>query len=323
MLCSTCKENKIKYKNNCYGVDEYKNLIIKDFSLYVNSSKVINNSNFMAIILSSDNMNPEEQLKNGISAIDLGNCTNVLKDYYNISKEESLIIMNMELKDDKSQKNESNSNDDKSFNIGKTTQLEIYDNSGRKLNLSVCKENIKIMRYIGDVEQLDIDMAKILSEQGVDIFNPADDFFNDICHHYDNSDGKDIILIDRRNDFYQNVTFCQDGCTYNGINYNLMAANCFCDSSSLQEENDNIKDIKIESETINFKTLSRTFLTNLFNFNLDIVKCYNLALNLKILKYNIGFHCLTSMFVMQIIFCLIYSIKNIKPLKIFLLIFKF
>ena len=106
-------------------------------------------------------MNSEEQLKNGISAVDLGNCTNVIKEYYNISQEENLIILNMETKNDESQKNESNNNDDKSFNLGKNTQLEIYDYSGRKLNLSVCKESIKVMKYIGDAEdQLDMNSAK-------------------------------------------------------------------------------------------------------------------------------------------------------------------
>ena len=54
-----------------------------------------------------------------------------------------------------------------------------------------------------------------------------------------------------------------------------------------------------------------------------IIKCYNLALNPKILLYNIGFYCLASMFVLQLILFFIYLIKKIKPLKIFMLIFKF
>ncbi len=42
-------------------------------------------------------MNPEEQFKNGISAVDLGNCTNVLKEHYKIPLEEDLIILNKEM----------------------------------------------------------------------------------------------------------------------------------------------------------------------------------------------------------------------------------
>ena len=49
--------------------------------------------------------------------------------------------------------------DDKSNDIGKNNQIEIYDFSGRKLNLSVCKEDIKIIKYIKDIEELDIKSA--------------------------------------------------------------------------------------------------------------------------------------------------------------------
>ena len=89
------------------------------------------------------------------------------------------------------------------------------------------------MKYIGDVKELNIQSAISLSEQGIDVFNAGDAFFNDICHQYDDPDGKDIIINDRRTDIYQNATFCQNGCSYLGMNYNLMAANCKCKSNFL------------------------------------------------------------------------------------------
>ena len=342
--CKECADNYYRlendsYSNNCYDnetINTLKDLknnlnnlfdsditendiinqIRNDIASYVNSSKVINGSNFLAVVLSSDNMNPEEQLKNGISAVDLGNCTNVIKEFYNIPKEENLIILNMETK------NESNNNADKSFNLGKNTQIEIYDYSGRKLNLSVCKEDIKVMKYIGDIEgQLDMDSAKSLSNQGIDVFNANDKFFNDICHPYENSDGKDIVLNDRRNELYQDAKFCQDGCTYNGINYILKAANCICNSSLLQVE-ENKTNIEKESKENKFQSLTESFISNLIDFNFDVLRCYNLALNTKILIHNIGFYCLSFMFVLQIIFFFVYLIKKVKPLKTFMLIFQ-
>ena len=78
------------------------------------------------------------------------------------------------------------------------------------------------MKYIGDVKELDINSAIERSHQGIDVFNAADDFFNDLCNFYDNSDSIDIIISDRRKDIYQNATFCQNGCIYNGMNYDLM-----------------------------------------------------------------------------------------------------
>ena len=45
------------------------------------------------------------------------------------------------------------------------------------------------------MDELNIESAKSLSNQGIDVFNPKDDFFNDLCHKYDNPDGKDVIIF--------------------------------------------------------------------------------------------------------------------------------
>ena len=154
--------------------------------------------------------------------------------------------------------------------------------SGNEIDLSVCNEDIKVMKYIGDVKELNIDSAKSLSEQGIDIFNASNNFFNDICHPYISIDGKDIILNDRRTDIYQNATFCQYGCSYLGMNYNLMVANCKCDSSVFQEgEKNKMENDKSESNINNFKSLTKSFISNLIDFNFEILRCYNLALNYK------------------------------------------
>ena len=304
-------------------VTEFKNVIRNEITSFVNTNetKVINGTNFKAVVLTSDKMNPEEQLKKGISAVDLGNCTQQIKDHYNISKEENLIILNMETRNDQNQKNESINNiESKSSILNKNTQLEIYDSSGKILDISVCKEDLKVMKYIGDVEELNIESAMGLSEQGIDVFNTADSFFIDICCHYEDTDGKDIILNDRRNDLFQNISFCQDGCTYAGMNYDLMTANCLCNSSFLQENN-NTKNEQ-NKESVNFKSLANSFISNLLSFNIDVLKCYNLALDFKILVHNIGFYCLSSMFALQIAFLFVYFAKKLKSLKQFMLKFK-
>lgn len=77
-------------------------------------------------------MKPENQIKRGIWAVDLGNYKEVLKGHYNISKEENLIILYMETKNHENIKNETNPNNNKTFNFGKNIQLEVYDFSGRK-----------------------------------------------------------------------------------------------------------------------------------------------------------------------------------------------
>ena len=286
----------------------------------MNNSSIINGSDFIAVFLTTDKMDPEEQIKKGISAIDLGECTQIIKGHYNISENESLIILNMESKN--IENNYEEKNDD---NLGKNVQIEIYDKSGRKLNLSVCDKDITVMKFIGDIGELDIQSAMDLASQGIDVFNPNDDYFNDICQEYDNSDGKDIIIKDRRTDKYQNATFCQEGCTYDGINYTLKTANCKCDSNLIQNdlENDDIDSNNInKEEKLNFNTLTESFLTSLLDFNLNPIYCYNLVLNLQIFKNNIGFYFMFIIFILQIIFFIVYIIKNVKSLRYFMLIFK-
>ena len=314
--------NEIKPFDKDLTLIEFKNQILNDIASYVNSSKVINGSNFLAIVLSSDSLDPVEQVKNGIPSFDLGNCTNIIKEYYNISYEENLIILNIELKNDENQKNESNNNNDKSFVLGKKTQLEIYDYTGRKLDLSVCKEDIKILKYIGDIEQLDLDIAEIFYNQGIDVFNAADEFFNNICYQTNFPVGKDIIIKDRRSDFYQNASFCQNGCSLKGINYILKVANCICNSSFLQEEQNNKELIDTKKEVINFKNIGKAFIENLFDFNFEVLKCTNLVFNIEIIKKNIGFYCLSSMFAFQIIFVFAFLVKRLNALKYFILKFE-
>ena len=170
-------------------------------------------------------------------------------------------------------------------------------------------------------DELNIEYAKSLSKKGIDVFNVNDSFFNDLCHKYDNLNGKDIILKDRRNDYYQNMTFCQNGCTYNGMNYELTTANCLCDTSSMQEEYIIENYNKEKSENLNFKTMAKTFTSNLLDFNIDVIFCYNLIFDFQRLIKNIGFYIMFIMLVMQIIFLSIFLIKKLKPIFDFILKF--
>ena len=307
-LCYDCLES-----GKCKEItaDDFKNQIIEQITLYLNSPNIINGSNFLAEILSSENINSEEDLQKGISSFDLGNCTNVLKKHYEIPEDENLVILNMDIK---KIKNENDITDDNSFELGKSTQLIIYDSLYRKLDLSICKDDIKIFKYIGDADELDFDFAKFFASQGIDIFNVEDDFFSDICHPYDSYGGIDIALNDRKNEIYKNATFCQNGYKYNGVNYNTMAANCICDSEYLSEEYFNMT-----FESISFQVLKNTFMSGLFNFNLEVLKCHGLAFNKKILVKNIGFYCLLSMLIIQIIFFIIYYRKKLESIYQFIL----
>ena len=322
------KSDNIYYKNLVIPTTQiisetYKNInnsqLIFDFITSNITTSVINNSEVIQFISTSDKMSIEEQLKEGISPIDLGDCTDTIKEYYNISEEENLIILNQEKRynNEKNKTSEINAN---SNNLEKYSQIEIYDLSGRKLDLSVCKNDIKILKYIGEDEKININSAKQYAGIGVDIFNASSGFFNDICFQYKTNDGKDIILNDRRTDIYQNISLCQNGCMYQGMNYDLMVANCICDSSSLQGEKNNSEYKYNNTEAIQFNSLVKSFLANsLLAFNIDVLYCYNLVFNSEILKSNIGFYIMLIMKAFQISCLIVFFIKRLKPIKNFLL----
>ena len=107
------------------------------------------------------------------------------------------------------------------------------------------------------------------------------------------------------------------------MDYELMAANCSCDSSILQiyDLSDINEDGKEKSDKFNFDTLKKSFISNLFDFNYQVLFCYNLAIKIQILKKNIGFYCIIFMLFLQIIFLFVYIIKGLKSIKKYMIIF--
>ena len=283
--------------------DELTKQILSNISAYIDSSTIINGSDFIAIILSSDDIDPQEQIKKGISAVDLGTCITELKNHYRLSNDENIIILEMESKVD----------------AEKSVTLEVYDNSGQKLDLTICKTEIKIMKYIGDEEGIDIPTAMEFAEQGIDVFNAKDNFFNDICHPFNSKDGTDIVLSDRRKDIYQNVSFCQDGCSYNGMNYDLMTANCICDATILQgissEDNEN-------NEKLSLSNIANSFTQSLLDFNFNVITCYNLVFMPIILKNNYGFFSMFAFILLQLFLFFIFLRKRLKPIRYFMYVFE-
>ena len=294
---------------------EFKDKLKEKIASYANLPNVINGYNFIASVLTSDEIDHEELFKKGISSFDLGNCTDTLKEYYEIENKENLYILNMQKKNNK---NESDKNNDGSLNLSKNNQLEVFDKEGKELDLSVCKEDVKFFQSLANEGKIDLDFVKAFSEQGVDVFNASDNFFNDICYLY-NDNGIDIPIKDRRNYIYMKVYFCQIGCTYRGINYTLMAAICICNTTYLQKDENNITTNYEENEAINFKNIKDSFLSNLLSFNFEVLRCYKLVFNIKILLRNYGFYCLFFMFILQIILFCIYLAKKLNPVKNFMM----
>ena len=300
---------------------DFKEIIFSNISAFVDSSTVINGTNFKAQIIASSDVDPLEQIKNGISGLDFGDCIEVLKEKYNIPPNEDLIVIEIETKEDKNNNKDLNYEKD-CIDLGKNVKVSICDIAGNVLDMSLCENDITVMKIVSDVENIDINTAMDFAEQGIDVFNTQDAFFNDRCSKY-NSD-KDVILGDRRNDFYQNVSFCGDDCLYTGMDYNLMIAKCSCSPGNLQEGEDDLDiDDNIEDKKgITLNDLANSFTSEIFSFNFDVIKCYNLVFDLDILKKNKGFYSNVVMVGLQIFFLIYFLARKLQPIKNYMLVFE-
>ena len=101
--------------------------------------------------------------------------------------------------------NKNNDEDNKSINLGKNVKITITDIIGNILNMSYYNNDIKVLKYIGDEEKINMNNAREFADKGIDIFNASDDFFNDKCKYYDIN--LDITIQDRREDIFQDVIF--------------------------------------------------------------------------------------------------------------------
>ena len=326
----TCPENYIlnEERTRCVfstfasptSPSEFRDIIFSNISSFVDSTSVINGSNFKAQIIAASEIDPIEQIKNGISGLDFGDCIDTLKAVYNIPENEDLIVIEIETKEDQEKNNELNYDKD-CVDLGKNVKVSICDKDGNILSMSHCDNEITVMKYIGDVEEIDMNTAMEFAEQGIDVFNAQDSFFNDRCNHF-NSD-QDVILGDRRDDFFQNISFCDEGCLYDGMDFTYMIAKCACDASSMQDENVNLDELSDEEKKgITLNDLANSFTSDLFSFNFDVIKCYNLVFDSEILKQNIGFFSFLSMISLQIIFLAYFSIKRLKPIRNYMLVFE-
>ena len=300
--------------------NELHDIIFSNITAFVDSSSVINGSNFKAQIIASSDIDPIEQIKNGISGLDFGDCIDTIKKANNIPEDEDLIVIEIETKEDKEKNKNLDYNKD-SIDLGKNVKVTICDKNGNILDMSVCDNEITVMKFVGDVEEIDVNTAMGYAEQGIDVFNAQDSFFNDRCSPF-NSD-KDVILSDRRDDYFQNVSFCDEGCVYNGMDFNLMIAKCSCDAGGMQEDDLISNEVDNENKKgITLNDLANSFTSDIFSFNFDVIKCYNLVFDSNILKKNKGFFSFVTMIGLQIILLSYFFIKGLKPIKNYMLVFE-
>ena len=111
-----------------------------------------------------------------------------------------------------------------------------------------------------------LNRAKFFSDNGIDIYNINDAFFNDICLRFTSENGKDVPLNERKR-YFQNISVCQNDCSYKEINFTSMEAVCDC----------NIK-TNFVIEILN-NSLTSDIVDFVSTANFELFKCYKNVFN--------------------------------------------
>jgi len=266
--------------------DEYKNK-----SLNMNEDKIIKGEGVTFQITTTERQ--KNNPYNLISSIDLGECEEILKKIYKIN--EPLIILKVDIRRDEI--------------ISTQVEYQVFNPINLdRLNLSLCN-NIKINIYTPvELDEEKYKLVKLLNEQGYDLFDSSNSFYTDICSPFSSFNNTDVLLRDRKKDFYiSNISLCEDNCQYKEFDINTLKANCKCE-------------IKTEVNSGKAKFSPNIIIENFYKFekysNIIIMKCYKLAFNLDKLKKNYGsFFMITLgclfLFTMTIIFLILNKKINV------------
>ena len=245
-----------------------------------------------------DSLNNKSKNIWGLSIINLGQCEKLLKNSSNISENDSLIFIKNEIRTNKvSERN---------------VKIDVYNPyTKEKLNLSLC-ENIPIdifcpMELSMETKQLYDKMNNL----GYNMFNINDPFYQDICTPFDSSNGTDILLTDRIDYIYYNEdTKCQSNCEYTEYSMDIKYISCSC---SIDEE---VNNEHKKSEKFNPKKLYQSFYEVLKYSNYDIIKCYNMILNIDVISVNLGSIIVIFYFLCYLICLFIFIFRGMIPIRI-------
>ncbi len=277
--------------------------LIKDGVISISPGEediTLKGNNVIYQLSNSDNQkNANPQLE--ISIIDLGECEKIIKKRISYEDDPTpLLILKVDIK--------------KEGIKSPLVAYEVYNPyTKEKINLDIC-ENSKI--NISAPVYLSSDEMKLyddLLKQGYDLYDANNSFYQDICTQYTSENGTDVILIDRKNYYYdEKATFCENSCNYQGINLNYKKVNCYCQ----------VKDNSMDFDSNNFD--KNKFLGNFYKVedytNYQVLYCYKLVFSSKGLKNNICFYILNILLLLYILSMIGNLLKALK--KIDEIIFK-
>jgi len=257
------------------NIDEGKDVIIEQ-----------KNSKSTITISSTENQKKNENEKNNITTINLGECETKLKEHYKIPKDKYLYILRIDVPQEGTNM----------LKMGYEVYYPLNGKNLEKLNLSYCEK-----------AKVDISIPFEITED-MDKLNSSSDYYNDICYTYTSEKGTDISLKDRQKEYVdKNMTVCEENCDFSNYNTNTGKALCSCE---IKIKLPLISEIKLDKNKL-FDSF--TDIKNIANIN--IMKCYKVFFSIKGISYNYGCYIIIPIFIIHIICTFLFYLKNLKEIK--------
>ena len=237
--------------------------------------------------------------------IDFGNCYTNIQNSLGINKDLIIGIIEKKINNE---------------NRPKVSTYSIIDpDSGVLLNVeNLCKDDIitikeKITSLLLNLDE-NVDSLLYLIKNNIDIFNLSSPFYTDICYHFDSPFNKDISLRDRILMIFPNITLCEYGCEYKGVNISTMEAICDCKFNKL-----------FNKEFLGGEVLIENKIDEIRNFigetNLNIIKCYKRFFVKKYITECYGSFIIIGLIIFQIILAFLYFNKSLYSIRRYLFAF--
>ena len=271
-------DNNTPNENNKPSKDEIIKSMEPNIEKLAKSGEIIVNSSYTISAVKVGN----EPLTS--SRVDLGECIHLLKTQGIISSNESLIILQLDSPSSKKVSNE--------------ISFALYFSNLTQIDISYCNNTkIKITSSVNTSLINNFDKAKsIYDSNGYDIFNINDAFYTDDCSSYTSENGTDLTLKDRRNIYFEEINFCDDGCIYESYNFELNVVNCICENITNS----------INHTSFSLNTFFKKFINVFKESNIKLVKCYNSVFDIDKLRKNVGSYVMIGLFGFELIILFLY-----------------
>ena len=217
---------------------------------------IVSNDNIIYQITSSYNQNNKKYAN--ISSLELGECESILKEKYNISQSETLIILKVE-----------------HYQEGILFPIIEYE-----IFHPITKQQLNLEYCINTTISLSVPVS--IDEDNLNKYNITSDYYNNRCSPYTTEKSTDITLKDRANEYINNnLTLCEDNCEFNGYDIISKKIKCECDAKTKFEYV--VEEYSFDKQKLinNFKNLKKTL-------NLAVFKCYYVLFTKDGFTKNIG-----------------------------------